>query len=126
MLVGSALALIEAMLCSRLGIVTNEGGTSEVVEEGRTGFIANSAKVDELDNAMERAWTVRARWESIGKAAGLAVRGIVPLEPVASFTAKLLGLVDSGSLSSKVPPSGVSAPGDLLSTRGSLGTRSLR
>jgi glycosyltransferase involved in cell wall biosynthesis len=92
---GLPLALIEAMMCGRFGIVTNEGGTSEVVEEGRTGFIANAAKVDELDNAMERAWTVREEWESIGKAAGSAVRTMVPLDPVASFTAELLGLVDS-------------------------------
>ncbi len=92
---GLPLALIEAMMCGRFGIVTNEGGTSEVVEEGRTGFIASAAKVDELDHAMERAWVVREEWESIGKAAGKAVRTMVPLNPVASFTAKLLGLVNS-------------------------------
>jgi glycosyltransferase involved in cell wall biosynthesis len=92
---GLPLALIEAMMCDRLGIVTNEGGTSEVVEEGRTGFIAKAAKADDFDNAMERAWAVRREWESIGKAAGRTVRTMVPLDPVASFTAKLLGLVDS-------------------------------
>src|SRR5262249_13069456 len=92
---GLPLALIEAMMCGRFGIVTNEGGTCEVVEDGRTGFIANSAKVDEFDHAMERAWAVREEWESIGKAAGMAVRTMVPLDPVAAFTVKLLGLVDS-------------------------------
>lgn len=92
---GLPLALIEAMLCGRFGIVTNEGGSAEVVEEGRTGFIANAAKVDEFDDAMERAWAVREQWESIGKAAAMAVRTMVPLDPVASFTAKLLALVDS-------------------------------
>ena len=92
---GLPLALIEAMMCNRFGIVTDEGGTSEVVEQGRTGFIASAAKVDELDQAMERAWTVREEWESIGKAAGRAVRTMVPLDPVAAFTANLLGLVDS-------------------------------
>ena len=92
---GLPLALIEAMMCGRFGIVTNEGGSAEVVEEGRTGFIANSAKVDEFDNAMERAWAVREQWESIGQAAGMAVRTMVPADPVAAFTAKLLGLVES-------------------------------
>ncbi|HKF21518.1 MAG TPA: glycosyltransferase [Candidatus Angelobacter sp.] len=92
---GLPLALIEAMMCGRFGIVTNEGGSSEVVEEGRTGFIANAAKVDELDNAMERAWAVREQWETIGKAAAMAIRTMVPLNPVASFAAKLLNLVDS-------------------------------
>jgi glycosyltransferase involved in cell wall biosynthesis len=92
---GLPLALIEAMMCSRFGIVTNEGGTAEVVEEGRTGFIAKAAKVDEFDHAMERAWAVREQWESIGQAAGMAVRTMVPADPVAAFTAKLLGLVES-------------------------------
>lgn len=92
---GLPIALIEAMMCGRFAIVTNEGGNSEVVEEGRTGFIANSAKVDEFDSAMERAWAVREQWECIGKAAGMTVRTLVPLDPVASFTAKLLGLMES-------------------------------
>jgi glycosyltransferase involved in cell wall biosynthesis len=92
---GLPLALIEAMMCCRFGIVTNEGGTSEVLEQGRTGFIANAAKVDEFDHAMERAWAVREQWSYIGKAAGTAVRTMVPPDPVASFTAKLLELVQS-------------------------------
>jgi len=92
---GLPLVLIEAMMCGRFGIVTNEGGSAEVLEEGRTGFIANSARVDEFDNAMERAWAVRERWESIGKAAGMAVTTLVPPDPVASFTAKLLELAES-------------------------------
>ncbi|HET6842337.1 MAG TPA: glycosyltransferase family 4 protein [Candidatus Angelobacter sp.] len=92
---GLPLALIETMMCGRFGIVTNEGGSAEVVEEGRTGFIASAAKVDEFDNAMERAWAAREEWESIGKAAGIAVRTMVPLDPIASFTAKLLELAES-------------------------------
>ncbi|HEV3039170.1 MAG TPA: glycosyltransferase family 4 protein [Candidatus Angelobacter sp.] len=92
---GLPLALIEAMMCGRFGIVTNEGGTAEVVEDGRTGFIANSAKVDEFDHAMERAWAAREKWESIGQAAGVVVRTMVPADPVAAFTAKLLGLAES-------------------------------
>ena len=118
---GLPLVLIEAMLCDRFGIVTNEGGSAEVVEEGRTGFIANAAKVDELDDAMERAWAVREEWESIGIAAGRAVRTMVPLDPVASFTAKLLHSV---SLSSKVTHYGISASSDSLANRGPLGRRS--
>jgi glycosyltransferase involved in cell wall biosynthesis len=97
---GLPISLIEAMMCGRFGIVTNEGGSSEVVEEGRTGFIASCAKVEEFDNAMERAWAVREQWESIGKAAAMAIRIIVPSDPTASFTSRLLGLVES----LKLPP----------------------
>ena len=92
---GLPLALVEAMMCGRFGIVTNEGGNCEVVEDGRTGFIANCAKVDEFSNALERAWAVRDQWESIGKAAGKAIRTMVPPDPAAAFTAGLLGLMDS-------------------------------
>lgn len=92
---GLPLALVEAMMCGRFGIVTNEGGSAEVVEEGRTGFIASSAHADAFDEAMERAWAVREQWESIGQAAGVAIRTMVPPDPVAAFTATLLGLVKS-------------------------------
>jgi len=91
---GLPLVLIEAMMCGRFGIVTNAGGSSEVVENSRTGFVANSATIDDFDRAMERAWAVREEWEAMGKAAGIAVRTMVPLDPAAAFTAKLLGLVD--------------------------------
>jgi len=91
---GLPLVLVEAMMCGRFGIVTNAGGSSEVVEDSRTGFVANSATVDDFDRAMERAWAVREEWEAMGKAAGIAVRTMVPLDPAAAFTAKLLGLVD--------------------------------
>ena len=103
------------MMCGRFGIVTNEGGSTEVVEEGRTGFIANAAIADAFDQAMERAWVVREQWESIGKAAGMAVRTMVPPDPVASFTARLLHSV---SLSSKVTHYEVSASSDSLANRG--------
>jgi glycosyltransferase involved in cell wall biosynthesis len=83
------------MMCGRFGIVTNEGGNCEVVEDGRSGFIASSAKVEEFSNALERAWAVREEWESIGQAAGRAIRTMVPPDPAAAFTARLLGLVDS-------------------------------
>jgi len=98
---GLPLTLVEAMMCGRFGIVTNEGGSAEVVEDGRTGFIANAANVDEFYHAMERAWAVREEWESIGKAAATAIKSIVPIDPVDCFTAKLLGLVDSLQLRSR-------------------------
>jgi glycosyltransferase involved in cell wall biosynthesis len=89
--------------CSRFGIVTDEDGSAELVEEGRTGFIARAAKVEEFDDAMGRAWDARERWESIGKAAVAAVRTMVPSDPIGAFTAKLLDLLSSPKLSSRVP-----------------------
>lgn len=95
---GLPLALVEAMISGRLGIVTREGGSSEVVEDGRTGFVAESTNVDEFDKAMERAWAVREHWESIGKTARDAIQTMVPPDPAASFATKLVAAVDSLAL----------------------------
>ena len=100
---GLPLALVEAMLCGRFGIVTDEGGSSEVVGDGRTGFIASAAKVEEFDDAMERAWAVRYEWEAIGKAAAAAIKTMVPDDPVATFTDKLLALAESIQARSRNP-----------------------
>ena len=88
---GVPLALVEAMICGRFGIVTDEGGSAEIVEDGRTGFVASAAKIDEVDRTLERAWAARSDWESIGKAARAAVTSMVPNDPLAAFAEKLIG-----------------------------------
>ena len=98
---GLPLALVEAMMCGRFGIITDEGGGSEVVEEGGTGFIAKAATVDEFDKAMERAWQAREQWPSLGRAAAASIRTMVPPDPAASFAAKLLEIMDSLKLRSR-------------------------
>jgi glycosyltransferase involved in cell wall biosynthesis len=100
---GLPLALVEAMMCGRFGIVTNEGGNCEVMEDGHTGFIANSAKADELDAAMERAWVAREQWHWIGQAARTAIRAMVPPDPARCFADKLLALVEARELRSRTP-----------------------
>jgi glycosyltransferase involved in cell wall biosynthesis len=101
---GLPLVLVEAMMCARFGIVTDEGGSAEVIQDGRTGFLAVAAKAEAFDAAMERAWAVREDWESIGNAASTAVRSLVPADPVSTFTAKLLGLIAPRPLSEQVSP----------------------
>lgn len=88
---GLPLALVEAMLCGRFGIVTAEGGSAEIVEDGRTGFIASAAQIDAVDRTLERAWAARSDWESIGKAAREAVTRMIPKDPLALFAEKLIG-----------------------------------
>ena len=65
-------------MCARFGIVTDEGGSAEVVEDGRTGFIAAAAQVDQFEQALERAWAAREQWSAIGAAAARAIRTLVP------------------------------------------------
>jgi glycosyltransferase involved in cell wall biosynthesis len=86
---GLPLVLVEAMLCGRPGIVTTAGGCAEVVEDGKTGFIAKVADYHALDAAMERAWSCRERWRQMGLDASRSIRSHVPPDPCAVFAAKL-------------------------------------
>ena len=90
---GLPLALIEAMMCGRFGIVTNCGGNAEVIEDNVNGFIAEAPKAVYLDGALERAWTERDHWDVIGQKAGVFIKTIIPQNPIAEF-AKALMTVD--------------------------------
>jgi len=94
---GLPLVLVEAMLCGRVPIVTDVAGNSEVVEEGKTGFIAAAAVEKSFDEALERAWQRRAEWPSIGAAAAVEIRRLVPPDPGAALAEALLRLAGEGS-----------------------------
>jgi glycosyltransferase involved in cell wall biosynthesis len=82
---GLPLALVEALLCNRMAIVTDVAGNAEMVEEGVTGFVAPAPTVDLLDAALERAWARRAEWQTMGAEAGRRVRNMVPPDPASVF-----------------------------------------
>ncbi len=86
---GMPLALLEALLCRRVCVVTDVGGNAEVIEDGITGFVAAAPCVRCLDDALERAWQVRNEWPQIGSRAGAAIRRLLPLDPVAEFADRL-------------------------------------
>jgi glycosyltransferase involved in cell wall biosynthesis len=95
---GLPLVLVEAMLSGRVAIVTNVGGSGEVVDDGTTGFLAAAASEDSLDEAMERAWARRDEWRAIGEAAAKRIRTLVPEDPAANLAAKLLDLASTPTL----------------------------
>ncbi len=86
---GLPIALVEAMLSGRVAIVTDVGGSAEVVDDGATGYLAAAPSEDALDEAMERAWNERHRWREMGAAAAARIRTLVPREPERYF-ARLL------------------------------------
>ncbi|WP_114750060.1 glycosyltransferase [Pleomorphovibrio marinus] len=45
---GFSISLVEAMLCELPCIVTNQGGPSEIVEDGKTGFLINPRQASDL------------------------------------------------------------------------------
>jgi glycosyltransferase involved in cell wall biosynthesis len=90
---GQALALNEAMLCNRGAMVTNVGGAKDLIEEGKTGFIAKYATVEHIDEALERAWSMRDQWQEIGINAGRKIRQIYKEHPITSFANEMKSFV---------------------------------
>lgn len=89
---GLPLVLVEAMLSSRVAIVTAVAGNPEVIEDDVTGFLASGPTETALDEAMERAWRRRSEWHAIGAAAGKSIRALVPRDPAAQLADELLRL----------------------------------
>ncbi len=91
---GLPLALVEAMLCRRMAIVTDVADNAKVVNNGVTGFVAEAPTVTHLDRAMERAWQDRARWCQMGEEASRRIRTMVPPNPVEIFADELKSLLE--------------------------------
>jgi glycosyltransferase involved in cell wall biosynthesis len=89
---GNALAMIEAMLCGRVPIVTNVGRVAALIDDNISGFIAPAATVDLLDEALERAWQRRQEWRQIGAAAAANLRQRHSLRPAEDFADAILAL----------------------------------
>ena len=87
---GLPLVVVEALLAGRVVIVTDAGGSREVLTDNVTGFLAAAATVDALDDAMERAWQRRDDWPSIADRAATDIRGFVPADPGAEVADRLL------------------------------------
>ena len=94
---GLPLVLVEAMLSGRVPIVTDVGGSREVVEDGATGFLAPAATEDSLDEAMDRAWQRRQDWRGIGEEAATRIRRLVPEDPPEAFASQLVRVARAAS-----------------------------
>jgi glycosyltransferase involved in cell wall biosynthesis len=92
---GLPLVVVEAMLSGRVPIVTNVGGSGEVIEDGVTGFIAAAPTEASLAATMERAWRRRDQWPAIATAASESIRTLVPRDPGARFAQTLSEIATS-------------------------------
>jgi glycosyltransferase involved in cell wall biosynthesis len=95
---GSALALLEAMICGRTAVATTVGSAGEFVADNQTGFLAPAATADLLDEAMERAWLRRGEWREIGARAGQRIRAMCSAAPEADFASLLEQVAAGGEL----------------------------
>lgn len=90
---GLPLAVVEALLCGRPVITTDIAGNAELLEDNVTGFVAAAPTPSSLDEAMERAWSNRSRWRSMGQLAAVQVRQQIPRDPIAVFADHLMKLM---------------------------------
>jgi len=90
---GNALAMIEAMLCGRVPIVTNVGRVNELVDDNRNGFVAPAATLELVDDALERAWQRRNEWQAMGQLAAADIRKRHSLRPAQDFADAILAAV---------------------------------
>lgn len=91
---GLPLALVEAMLCHRPAVATDAGGIAELLIDNVTGFLAATASVDAIDEAMERAWNRRTDWPLVGRAAAQHVNATVPANAALLFCDQILQLTE--------------------------------
>lgn len=94
---GAPLVVVEAMLCNRLGVVTDIGRNSELIEDGETGFVAAGPVVSLVDDAMERAWQQRDQWQRIGQLAGQRIRANYPRDPIREFADEIVAIAPGSS-----------------------------
>jgi glycosyltransferase involved in cell wall biosynthesis len=63
---GLPLTIVEAMLCGRVVVSTNVGDSAILIEDGITGWVAESPTLEHIGAAMERAWQARVNWQQAG------------------------------------------------------------
>ena len=94
---GNPLSLIEAMMCGRVPITTDVGRAAELIDEGKSGFIAPAATTKLIDDLLERAWQRRHDWQAMGQEAARAIRQRHSLQPGEDFADHILAVANSRS-----------------------------
>jgi glycosyltransferase involved in cell wall biosynthesis len=89
---GNSLSLVEAMICGRVPITTNVGRAAELIDDGKSGFLAPAATAELVDEVLERAWQRRHDWQAMGQEAARAIRARHSLRPAEDFAARVLEL----------------------------------
>jgi glycosyltransferase involved in cell wall biosynthesis len=87
-------SLVEAMHCARPAVVTDVGGSADLVEDGVSGFVAARPDLSSVADAMERCWQRRDEWHAMGLAARRRVESVIPADPVVTMARELLELAN--------------------------------
>jgi glycosyltransferase involved in cell wall biosynthesis len=94
---GLPMVTVEAMLCRRASVVTCYGRNGELVDDNETGFVAQAATVELLDEALERAWQARHHWREMGELAARRIDQRYSRHPVEDFADRIEALAAGAS-----------------------------
>lgn len=88
----SPLTVVEAMRCARPVLATDVADHDEVVEDGVTGFLAESATVPSIGWALDCAWRRRGDLRAMGMAGARRIRPLMPHDAASMFDDDVLRL----------------------------------
>ena len=63
---GTPFAMIESMACFRPALGTDVGGISELIHEGRTGWLCKTNAASEISSKLEEVWRDKNKWRQYG------------------------------------------------------------
>lgn len=89
---GLPLTVVEAMMCGRPVLATDVAGHNEVIEDGVTGFLAESATVTSIGRALDCAWRRRGDLQAMGMAGARRIRSLMPHDAASVFADDVLRL----------------------------------
>ncbi len=87
---GAALVVVEAMRSGRVVIATDTGRNRELVDHGKTGFIAPAATVELVGQAVEAAYHARGNLQAMGDLAKQHIQQRYPESPEKDLADRLL------------------------------------
>ncbi|TDH20839.1 glycosyltransferase [Segetibacter sp. 3557_3] len=86
---GKPLALIEAMMCGRIGIASDVAGNGELIDDLENGYLASSFFVAPFGKTLENAWQQKSSWAEMGKKANRKILETIDFNPHQTFMNKI-------------------------------------
>ena len=89
---GLPLVVVEAMAVGRTVIATYAGGTQELIQNGVTGYIGDATEKG-FEDTLEKAWSNRNNWKTIGLAASKFIKKEIKPNPEIDFVKEVISLI---------------------------------